>query len=68
MTNLVSACLIALGAVFCLLGVLASIMWLITALFPVRETKIDTAVVAAISSAVATVWPGAQVTRVEEES
>lgn len=68
MTNLVSACLIALGAVFCLLGVLASIMWLITALFPVRETKIDTAVVAAISSAVAAVWPGAQVTRVEEES
>jgi len=68
MTDLVSACLIALGAVFCLLGVLASIMWLITALFPVRKTKIDTAIVAAISTAVTTVWPGAQVTRVEEES
>ena len=68
MTDLVSACLTALGAVFCLLGVLASIMWLITALFPVRESKIDTAIVAAISTAVTTVWPGAQVTRVEEES
>jgi hypothetical protein len=54
-------------AVFSLLGLLAAIMWLITTLFPVRETRTDSAVVAAISTAVAAVWPGAMVTKIEEE-
>lgn len=66
-TVLVSACLIALAAVFSLLGLLASIMWLITTLFPVRETAADSVVVAAISTAVASIWPGARVIRIEEE-
>ena len=67
-TGLFSACLIALIAVFGLLSLLAAIMRLITTLFPVREARIDSAVVAAISTAVASVWPGAQVSRIEEES
>ncbi len=67
-SGLFSACLIAMVAVFSLLGLLALIMWLITTVFPVREGKMDTAVVAAITTAVASVWPGATVTRIEEES
>ncbi len=67
-TGLFSACLVAITAVFSLLGVLALIMRLITALFPVREARTDSAVVAAISTAVASVWPGAKVTRIEEKS
>ena len=67
-SSLVSACLIAMVAVFSLLGLLAAIMWLITAVFPVREGKIDSAIVAAITTAVASVWPGAKVTRIEEET
>jgi len=67
-SSLFSACLIAMVAVFSLLGLLALIMWLITTLFPVREGKIDSTVVAAISTAVASVWPGAKVTRIEEET
>ena len=67
-SGLVSACLIAMVAVFSLLGLLALIMWLITTVFPVPDGKMDTAVVAAITTAVASVWPGARVTRIEEES
>ncbi len=67
-TSLFSACLIALVAVFSLLGLLAVTMWLITVLFPVRESRIDTVIVAAISNAVAAAYPGAVVTRIEEET
>ena len=67
-TGLFSACLIAMAAVFCLLSLLATIMWSITALFPVREARADSAVVAAISTAVVSIWPGVKVTRIEEES
>lgn len=67
LSSLFSACLIAMLAVFCLLGLLALIMWLITAVFPVRGGKIDSAIVAAITTAVTSVYPGAKVTRIEEE-
>lgn len=67
-TSLFSACLIALFAVFCLLGLLALSMWLITAVFPVRDRRIDPVIVAAISSVVAAAYQGATVTRIEEES
>jgi len=66
-TGLFSACLTALVAVFSLLGLLAAIMRLITTVFPVREADIDSTVVAVVSAAVASVWPGARVTRIEEE-
>lgn len=66
-SSLFSACLIAMVAVFCLLGLLASVMALITALFPVRDGKIDAAIVAAITTTVASIYPGARVTSIEEE-
>ena len=67
-TSLFAACLIALIAVFSLLGFLALTMWLITAVFPVRERRIDPVIVAAISNAVAAAYSGAAVTRIEEEA
>lgn len=67
LTGLLSACLIAMAAVFGLLGLLAAIMRMITAVFPVRDADIDSTVVAVVSTAVASIWPGARVTRIEEE-
>jgi len=66
--SLFSACLIALVAVFTLLGVLALTVELITTLFPERRQAIDPALAAAISTTVASVFPGARVTRIEEDS
>ena len=63
-----SACLIALAAVFTLLGVLALTIELITTLFPERRQAIDPVLAAAISTTVASVFPGARVTRIEEDS
>jgi hypothetical protein len=65
--SLFSACLIALVAVFTLLGVLALSIELITAVFPERRQTIDPALAAAISTTVASVFPGARVTRIEED-
>ncbi len=66
-TGLFSACLIALISVFILLGSLALIMKLITAVFPDRAASMDPVLVAAISTTVASIYPGARVTRIEEE-
>ena len=66
-TGLFSACLIALISVFILLGSLALIMKLITAVFPGRAASMDPVLVAAISTTVASIYPGARVTRIEEE-
>jgi hypothetical protein len=66
--NLVSACGIAFLAVFVLLAGLAAVMQAITVFFPERKRRGDPALVAAISSTVASVIPGARVTRIEEES
>jgi len=65
--SLFSACLIALVAVFTLLGVLALIIELITTVFPERRHVIDPVLAAAISTTVASVFPGARVTRIEED-
>ena len=66
--NLFSACLIALAAVFVLLGVLALTIELITTFFPERRQAIDPVLAAAISTTVAQLIPGARVTRIEEDS
>ena len=66
--NLFAICGIAFGAVFVLLSFLALTMQLITVMFPERKAAVDPTVVAAISSTVATLYPGARVTRIEEES
>ena len=66
--NLLVVCSVAFVAVFVLLSFLAVVMQLITVLFPVRQTVLDSAVVAAISMTVAGFMPGARVTHIEEES
>lgn len=67
-TGLFSACLIAMVAVFILLGLLALLMELITFVFPAATQRADAAVIAAISTVVAAAYPGARVTRIEEET
>jgi len=65
--NLIAACGIAFLAVFLLLGVLATLMRGITALFPAARSGLDAAVAAAITSVVSAFVQGARVTRIEEE-
>ncbi len=60
-------CIVAFAAVFMLLSTLAVVMRLITAAFPALTQCLDPAVVAAVSTTVATVWPGARLTKIEEE-
>ena len=67
-TNLFAICGIAFGAVFCLLAFLAIVMQAITSIFPERKAAVDSTVVAAISSTVASLYGGASVTRIEEQS
>ena len=66
--NLIAVCLIAFTSVFTLLGFLAMAMAVITRVFPEQQAKVDAALLAAISGTVSTLIPGAQVTRIEEES
>jgi len=40
---------------------------LITVFFPARQQRIDPVLIGAISTAVATIYPGARLTRIEEE-
>lgn len=68
MSSLLAACLTAMVAVFILLGLLALLIELITYGFPAAAHKTDPAVVAAISTVVAAAFPGARVTRIEEET
>lgn len=66
--NLIAACGIAFLAVFLLLMLLAGLMKLITAVFPVRDASVDPTVVAAVYSAVAVLYPGSKVTTMKEKS
>lgn len=65
--QLVVACAMAFAAVFLLLSVLALMIQAITTLFPAQHAAVEPAVVAAISTTVASRFPGARVTRIEEE-
>lgn len=65
--NLALICGVAFVAVFFLLSLLAVVMYGITAVFPERAPAVEPELVAAISSAVAIAFPGARVTRIEEE-
>jgi len=60
------ACSYSFLAVFILLGVLAVLFRLITALFPAGAKTDDAPVVAAIHTAVAVTFPEARVSRIEE--
>ena len=66
--NLITICSIAFGAVFVLLTFLAVVMQLITVVFPATRVIVDQTVVAVVSTAVASMYPGARVTKIEEES
>ena len=66
--NLLTACGIAFLAVFSLLSLLAGMMQLITRLFPERSLSMESSLVAAITSSVAFLYPGARVTKIEEKS
>lgn len=66
--SLLLVCAVAFTVVFSVLALLAATMHVITILFPLRAPAPDSAVVAAISSTVAVLLPGARVTRIEEES
>ena len=66
-TSLFAACGLAFVTVFLLLAFLAVVMHLITEAFPEPDEAIDPALVAAITGTVATLIPGARVTRIEEE-
>lgn len=66
--NLLTACGIAFLAVFLLLSLLAGLMQLITLIFPGRRSSTEPHLVAAITSSVAFLYPGARVTKIEEKS
>lgn len=68
--QLLFICLSALVAVFVLLTVLAVTMRILIAIFPETLDKLaksDAAVLAAITTVAASIYPGMRVTRVEEE-
>jgi hypothetical protein len=59
-------CLTAFCAVALLLSILAGIMRLILTIFPYREKTTDAMMIAAVASAVTSLYPGTRLTRVEE--
>ncbi len=68
--QLLFVCLSSLLAVFVLLTVLAVTMRVLVAAFPETLEKLatsDAALLAAITTAVASIFPGMRVTKVEEE-
>ena len=65
--QILTACSLAFAAVFVLLSFLAMVMQVLVTLFPERKTEVDPGVVAAISTSVAAVMPGARVIRIEEK-
>ncbi len=65
---LLDVCLTTFAVVFSVLAALAAVMHAITLLFPARRAGGDPAVVAAITSTVASFFPHSRVTRIEEES
>jgi uncharacterized membrane protein YqjE len=64
--NLLQICFISFVAVFALLLLLAGAMRLITTAFPETQTVTDAALVAAVTSTIASAYPGSRVTRIEE--
>jgi hypothetical protein len=64
--NLLMICVVAFAAVFVLLSLLALAMRVIVASLPHKETAADAAVLAAITSAYQSLYPGTKVTKIEE--
>lgn len=64
--SLLAVCNTAFTVVFLVLGLLALVIQVVTLVLPARPLRTDPAVVAAISAAVATQQPGAQVVHIKE--
>lgn len=64
---LLTTCIAAFISVFVLLTVLAAIMRLMLIIFPQRQKGLDSTLVAVISTAARSAYPGSVVTRIEEE-
>jgi hypothetical protein len=64
----ISLCVLAFVVVFVLLSVLALSMKLIEIVLPEPEETSDATLVAAVTTTVASVYPGARVIKIEEES
>jgi hypothetical protein len=64
--DLLSICGAAFLGVFILLSVLALVMRLILIIFPDTKAGIDAAMLAAVTTAIQTRFPGTRITRVEE--
>jgi hypothetical protein len=65
--DLLMICTSAFVAVFVLLTLLAFAMRGLIAVFPEKTVGSDPAMLAAVSSVVAAVFPGSKITKVEEE-
>jgi hypothetical protein len=65
--ELLVICGVAFFFVFALLAFLALIMRLIIFVFPEKMIKTDAAVIAAVSGAVQSVFPGTKITNIEEK-
>ena len=64
--ELISVCLSAFIAVFLILSILAVMMRLITDFFTVKESKEDSAVIAALTTIFNQYYPGSKITKIEE--
>jgi hypothetical protein len=64
--DLIVICAAAFTAVFLLLSLLAVLMRVLITVYPERATGIDPAVVAAVTAAATSAFPGMKVTNIEE--
>lgn len=65
-TNLLTVCFSAFIAVFFVLTFLAISMRLIIAIFPEKQKDEDSAIIAAISSTMSSLYPKTKITKIEE--
>ncbi|MFP4369518.1 MAG: hypothetical protein ACLFR2_08055 [Candidatus Kapaibacterium sp.] len=65
--NLIFISITAFIAVFVLLTVLATLIKATTSLFPAPEKKEDSAVIAALSTTLSSIYPGSKITMIKEE-
>ena len=66
-TSLVFISIVAFLMVFLILAVLSLVMRLIIFIFPEKKSQIEPATLAALTSAVQSIFPGTKITKVEEE-
>lgn len=65
-SNLLIICISSFIAVFTLLTILAIVMKGIIVIFPQKEAQTDAVVIAALATAVSSVYPGIKITNIKE--